>query len=132
MDGPRQEERSARCILAREFGVNSPIHFEGFAVVATNRVYTFSVADRSDERKFTVEIQAISFRSAEPESGPLKFQDGPAICAHRILREMDQEGAGRAASCHLTINTQDIEDYLNTQFPKKSTRKRVVPFLTNP
>jgi hypothetical protein len=123
-------KRGARTLNKRSTAMNTSIHFEGFVVVATNRVYSFSVTDHSDEaRAFSVKIQAELFSSA---SGRLKFQDGPAICVHRILKEMDPEKPNHSPASNLTITKQDIEDYLNVQFPKKTVRRRFIPSATNP
>ncbi|MBI2817482.1 MAG: hypothetical protein HYX72_11135 [Acidobacteria bacterium] len=99
---------------------NTAIHYEGFAVVATNRLYNFSVDGTSDERrKFTVQIEPASFFTTR-----LKFQDGPAISMQRLKREIEQESPDSPAKAHLTISGQDVEDYLVAQFPKKATKKR--------
>lgn len=99
---------------------NTAIHYEGFAVVAANRLYNFSVDGTSDEpRKFTVEIKPTSFVATQ-----LKFQDGPSISMQRLKREIEQESDTSPAKAHLTISGQDVEDYLTAQFPKKTTKKR--------
>jgi|SRR5579884_548087 len=102
---------------------NSAIHYEGFTVVASNRIYRFSVNDASVEsRSFTVEITPSSFRSTQ-----LKFQDGPAISLHRLKREIEQESPTSPAKAILTIDEQDVADYLIQQSPRKSTKKRPDP-----
>lgn len=97
------------------------IRYEGFVIVATNRIYNFSVNGTSDEpRQFTVGIPSESFVPAQ-----LKFQDGPAISFQRLKEEIDQESLECPARAQLTISGHDIEDYLVTQHPKKKlTRKR--------
>ncbi len=104
---------------------NTAIHYEGFTVVATNRLYSFSVNDASVEpRWFTVEITPSSFLPTQ-----LKFQDGPAISLQRLKREIEQESPTSPAKAHLTINGQDVADYLIRQSPKKITRKRSDPAI---
>ena len=104
---------------------NTAIHYEGFAVVATNRLYNFSVGGTSvggtsdEPRKFTVEINPSSFFTTQ-----LKFQDGPSISMQRLKREIEQESPTSPAQAHLTISGQDVEDYLIAQFPKKAAKKR--------
>ena len=102
------------------------IQYEGFVVLATNRVYNFSVNDTVDgPRKFTVEIPPESFISAQFLSAQLKFQDGPSISLLRLKREIEQESPERPAKSHLTISGQDVEDYLTTQSPHKAVKKRL-------
>jgi len=98
---------------------NTAIHYEGFTVVAANRLYSFSVNDASDgPRKFTVEIQPSSFLSSQ-----LKFQDGPAISLLRLKREIELESPTSPAKAHLTISVQDIEAYMTINSPKKAARR---------
>jgi hypothetical protein len=102
---------------------NTAIHYEGFTVVATNRLYVFSVDDASVEpRRFIVEITPSSFLPTR-----LKFQDGPAISLQRVKREIEQESPASPAKAHITISGQDVADYLVRQSPKKGARKRSDP-----
>jgi hypothetical protein len=99
---------------------HTAIHYEGFAVVDTNRLYNFSVNGASDEqRKFTVEIKLSSFIATQ-----LKFQDGPILCMQRLKREIEQESSDAPANAQLTISGQDVDEYLTAQFPKKVSKKR--------
>ena len=102
---------------------HASIHYEGFTVVATNRLYSFSVTEAFVEsRKFTVEIAPASFIRTQ-----LKFQDGPAISLYRLKQEIEHESPASPARAHLTINEQDVADYLFRQSPRKSIRKRSYP-----
>jgi hypothetical protein len=96
------------------------IRYEGFIVVATDRFYNFSVSGASEEpRQFIVGISSRSFVKAQ-----LKFQDGPAICFHRLKVEIDRESLDCPANAQMTISGQDIEDYLVTQHPRKVLKKK--------
>lgn len=96
------------------------IRFEGFHVGATDRFYNFSVSGASEKpRQFIVGISSRSFVKAE-----LKFQDGPAICFHRLREEIDRESVDCPANAQITISEQDIEEYLVTQHPKKVLKKK--------
>jgi hypothetical protein len=99
---------------------NTVIHYEGFTVVATTRLYTFSVNEPSTEpRKFIIKIEPASFLASQ-----LKFQDGPSISMQRLKREIDGASPASPANEQITISGQDVAEYLVGQSPKKSTKRR--------
>lgn len=103
--------------------MNLFIRYEGFVVVATSRLYNFSVGTGSDKpRHFTVSIPPESFVSAH-----LKFQDGPSISLQRLKEELGLEAEDYPAKTQLTISGPDIESYLLTQHPQKAAKKKRLP-----
>lgn len=91
------------------------IQYVGFNVGATARNYNFLVKDAPGEaREFTVVVQFESFRSTA-----LKFQDGPDLCFTRLKRALEKETEAERAGPSLSIEREDIQEYLERHHPPK-------------
>jgi len=104
--------------------MNILIQYEGFIVAGASRTYNFRVmCVPGEERRFTVHVLLGSFRPTR-----LKFQDGPNICFARLKKELADETEDSHANPRLNIGEQDIQSYLELQYPRKvKTSKFLVP-----
>ena len=95
--------------------MNILIQYEGFIVAGASRTYNFRVIHApGEERRFTVHVLLGSFRPTR-----LKFQDGPNICFARLKQELDDETEDSHVNSSLSIGEQDIQSYLERQYPRK-------------
>lgn len=91
------------------------IQYAGFVVGGGSRFYNFDVVATAEQpREFTVELQSDAFRSSS-----LKFQDGPDICFKRVERELAKETHESRAQSHLEVGQQEIQDYVDRNYPRK-------------
>lgn len=105
--------------------MNVLIQYEGFIVSLGSRTYNFRViCVPGQERRFTVHVSMESFRSTR-----LKFQDGPNICFGRLKQELADETEDSHAAACMNIGEQDIQTYLERQYPRKGTASK---FLAPP
>lgn len=96
------------------------IQYLGFIVARNARCYNFRVVDRpGEEREFTIDVALESFRLTT-----LKFQDGPDLCFTRLKRELSEEAETPHSKTSVTISEQDIQIYIEHQYPRKGTHKK--------
>jgi hypothetical protein len=96
------------------------IQYVGFIVSRGSRSYNFRVIDRpGEEREFTINVALESFRLTA-----LKFQDGPDLCFARLKRELADEAVTPQAKTAVIISEQDIQIYIEHQYPRKGTHKK--------
>lgn len=96
------------------------IQYEGFIVSGASRSYKFRVIERpGEERQFTINVSLEAFRLTS-----LKFQDGPHICFARLKRELAGEAENSQAKTGVKISEQDIQEYINQQYPRKGAHKK--------
>lgn len=96
------------------------IQYVGFSLSDSSRVYSFHVIDTPENtREFTVKVQSEAFRG-----GNLRLQDGPGICFSRLKQELEGEAEGSPAEAGLSIRQQDIQEYVERQYPGKANGKR--------
>jgi len=93
------------------------IQYLGFDSSSHSRIYAFNVIDPPRAtREFTVEVQAEEFGVSR-----LKFQDGPAVCAERLERELRFATIDLPAKASLHVGEQDIREYRTQHYPHKLT-----------
>ena len=96
------------------------IQYVGFIVSRASRSYNFRVIDRpGEEREFTMNVALESFRLTA-----LKFQDGPDLCFARLKRELADEAVTPHAKTAVSISEQDIQIYIEHQYPRKGAHKK--------
>ena len=96
------------------------IQYLGFIVAQGSRCYNFRVIDRpGDEREFTINVALESFRLTA-----LKFQDGPDLCFTRLKRDLASEAEPPQTNTDVTISEQDIQSYIDQQYPRKGAHKK--------
>jgi hypothetical protein len=94
------------------------IQYVGFTTNGTEREYTFSVRDSQKEsHEFRLVIANEAFNSRRA-----RFQDGPDICSHRLLRELANV-MEYAADSKYEITDADLEDYRSAHSPKPGHRR---------
>ena len=97
------------------------IQYVGFNVARGSRCYNFRVIDRpGEEREFTINVALETFRLTS-----LKFQDGPDLCFARLKRELADDAATPRVKNSVTISEQDIQVYIEHQYPRKGAHKKV-------
>ena len=96
------------------------IQYEGFIVVGASRIYQFSVTGAlAGPGQYSVGVSLESFHST-----PLRFQDGPPISFQRLKQELDQETEALHSDLRLDIGGNDIQEYLERQYPRKRASER--------
>ena len=90
------------------------MQFVGFVAGSAGREYTFTVREISCEpREFVVSIALEAFNS-----GRVRFQDAPDVCALRLRQELATSD-NHPSKSRFQITNAELEDYTSRHAPRK-------------